>query len=223
MMINEAHVQRAAFHSNIERLRWMSENGFEINICDKRGIPTIQMALYGALYLPRGNRAIKKRTDETIRLIVSRGADVNLVDAEGDSLLHIAVKAYPNNRLSKQSIRLLLELGVDKNAKDGCDRTASKHAYNNGLYSLGDLITRHVAKLNKACNGVVYLVKSINSIMLRRTMSLPCVDTDDEEYGPTQITTNYQDDDDDNTNLFVLSNVSERQKLDFEYVTIPCL
>ena len=167
-----ATIQKAAFHADIDALKIIRNSGTEINICDDRGISTLQMALYGALYLSHGNKTIKQKLTDTIHMLLNSGANVNIMDEGGDSLLHVAVKAYSNNRLSKQCIHLLLEYGARTNVQDSNGKTSYEEAFLNGHVKLGEIILLYSNKFNTP-GAVGCLINKINGIMFQATWEEP--------------------------------------------------
>jgi FOG: Ankyrin repeat len=88
------------------------------------GLPVNAMSLHGDPYfgIARNSTALHvaawRARHDTVRLLIDRGAEVNVLDAEGRTPLQLAVKAcvdsYWMNRRSPESIEMLVRAGASR-------------------------------------------------------------------------------------------------------------
>lgn len=98
-------LMHAAFNHNLAMVKRLLAAGASPNQHDEK-------SFFGALY-----HAINGENVEMVYALIMAGADVNMKIANGDTLLHVALRVYNSsskNRLAiTQIIRLLLEHGAD--------------------------------------------------------------------------------------------------------------
>lgn len=87
--------------------------------------------------------AVANNQIDTVKLLLSRGANVNVINQEGDGVLRVAV-ATGNIEL----VRLLLDKGADVNAKNPTGRTALTKATGKDRFEIAKLLVDHGADAN---------------------------------------------------------------------------
>ena len=90
------------------------------------------------------------RDDSIIAELISRGSNVNYINENGNTLLHLATrKRYDKCKESIAS--LLINAGIDINYKNSQGLTALSHTIENSHYSLTLFLLRKGANVSKDC------------------------------------------------------------------------
>lgn len=125
----------AAAYNHMQLVKFLLENGANTEIKDNNGwTPLISIAQLG-----------KDRTD-IARMILDKGANINAVDMDGFSSLHIAI----DNQYLRLA-KLLIEKGIDINIKTKLDKETALHkAVRNQYSEIVNLLLKNGAKVNIA-------------------------------------------------------------------------
>eukprot|EP00831_Metopus_contortus_P082618 TRINITY_DN8976_c0_g1_i1.p1 TRINITY_DN8976_c0_g1~~TRINITY_DN8976_c0_g1_i1.p1 ORF type:complete len:350 (-),score=60.07 TRINITY_DN8976_c0_g1_i1:12-1061(-) len=86
--------------------------------------------------------AMKKRNVDLAQMLVDKGADINYVDDDGDTLLHSAAKVNSNKNMT-----FLLEKGLDINARNNAGETPLHIVAENGYDSVAEQLIEKGADL----------------------------------------------------------------------------
>merc|ERR1711936_603154 len=79
------NIHRSAYYGDLWKLEELLKSGCSVDVPDEKGNTPLMMALMGPTR--------KKKKGETIDFLLSSGADVNAVNHNVDSPLHVAVNA----------------------------------------------------------------------------------------------------------------------------------
>lgn len=145
-------IYAAISHDRLDIVRLLHENGAALhnNIFFVNSIEMLKLIidLYGTDCLNKTGAfgqyllASKMRYRPNVPLImelIKLGADVNKTNSVNNyTPLHLAV-----NTKSLELVKMLLDYGAYREDKDSDGVTAAKHAYNEGLKEIGDMITNY--------------------------------------------------------------------------------
>ena len=120
-------IHRAAYYGNIDTVEKLIQTGQDINCRNRKGNTPLMMALLGT--------SNKKTKGKLLNFLLNHGADVNAVNEDGDSTLHVAINAS-----SKKFVESLLNSGADNTLVNTSGQTASQLAYQLGNVKLGTLL-----------------------------------------------------------------------------------
>lgn len=129
---NKEEIFRAAFHGNIEKVKHLLIGVENINEPNSKGKTILMMALIGD--------AKKKEKHQLVNYLLVKGADPNVISAEGDPTLHVAVRSTTFRHISRKLLQCLLDFGANNSMKNKDGDTASKVAYKIGNVKLGDFL-----------------------------------------------------------------------------------
>lgn len=101
----------AARSDRVDRIKWLLENGADINAVSKdRGYSATMDAVW-------------KNNDETVKVLVSHGANLNFISRDGQSVLVLAVGTG-----NAKVVELLAKYGADPDVKDQMGMSARQYA-----------------------------------------------------------------------------------------------
>lgn len=97
-----AFMNAAASNRDLATIELLLKNVKDINLVNKKGISALAMAV-------RGNSA------EVVDLLIQKGADLKVVDSNGDNLAYYLLQAYSGQRAEdfESKLKLLLSKGFD--------------------------------------------------------------------------------------------------------------
>jgi ankyrin repeat protein len=155
---SENPLMHAARHGHLEIAQYLLENGADIEARSYEGnTPLLFAAWEGQLemiqFLIKKGADINSTNDmnwnalmqaclqgfySLAKILVEKGSDVNLVDKEKGATPLMLVA----HSCSKQIVKLLLENGADKSAKDKKGKTAGDYALTQGCGKIAEFITQ---------------------------------------------------------------------------------
>ena len=97
----------AALHKNVELLRWLIENGANVNHQDRDG--------YSALHF-----AAQEKTQEVARLLLDNGANLELADIHGNTPIWTAIF---NAKGELELVKLYVQRGANLNVLNKYQKT----------------------------------------------------------------------------------------------------
>ncbi len=138
-------LHRAAYEGFRQIAELLSDNGADINYANKYGAPIT----LGCRELSSSN--IKGRNHkETIEFLIRRGADLDIVDSNGNTaLLNAIYRPNSPNEDSVEIAEMLIEQGADIQIGGWLGETALHLATESGLFSIVKLLVEKGADLNK--------------------------------------------------------------------------
>jgi ankyrin repeat protein len=107
-------LMRAAKSADIDAMQVLLDAGANPSLGMTKG-SNAMMILAGT----RGGPGGSNKAAAGMRLLAQQGADLNAPDSRGDRPIHAAAQAGLND-----TVKLLVELGADPNAKNGAGKTA---------------------------------------------------------------------------------------------------
>ncbi len=131
-------LHQAAMRNRPDIVEWLCARGVNVNAVDSAG----ETPLTISLSQPDTEAAIQNNA-ETIRILVSYGADINCRTREGKTVLHNAVA-----RKRKDVIDLLLKRGGDINSRDKYGYTPLHWAVSSKSKEMVQLLVDHGADVN---------------------------------------------------------------------------
>jgi len=136
----------AAYIGDLGMVMQLLSNGEDINVQNSKGYTVIMATLLGD-----GN---KKRKGEILNHLLQNQVNVNALTNDGESVLHIAVRASTTKIVSKRFVKALLHYGADNSLENRDGKTASQLAYQLGNAKLGEYLmfydeTPHLMKTRK--------------------------------------------------------------------------
>lgn len=143
--LGESALHLVLRYENYAVLPLLKHYGVDTEIRDHDGDTAMQQAAdhYGA---------------QDVRLLAELGADTDVMDPQGNTLLHLAVRGYcmdiDNARqshysaqaaeelfhLGNERVKAVLELGIDRKARNGTGQTAANIARAAGLHTLAKMV-----------------------------------------------------------------------------------
>ena len=130
---NIKKLHSAAYTGDLRTVIQLLKNEIDIiNAQNSKGYTVLMATLLGD-----GN---KKRKGEILDYLLCSDANVNAFTKDGDSVLHIAVKASMTKVMSTRFVEMLLEHGADHTLKNNLGQTASQLAFQLGNAKLGEYL-----------------------------------------------------------------------------------
>lgn len=150
----ETLLKSAAKTGRTEAVQFLLEAGANINENDNG-----RTALHAMLDIGSSNYNKYRLSKDTLELLLSKGADVNLKDKDGRTPLHFAAESADGD-----IVELLLDKGADINAKDDeSGFTALHHAAQFGNENAAELLITRGADINAKDNqGHTPLYTAVN-------------------------------------------------------------
>lgn len=125
MYLRRADIHDAVIEGDFDRVKTILARKLElVNAKDKEGLAPLHWAV-----------AFRRRNKNTVELLLSKGADVNVKGPSGDTPLYIAVAVHEKN-----VVELLLAEGADVNAKTLRGETALHRAALEGHKEIAELL-----------------------------------------------------------------------------------
>lgn len=129
-------LHRAAYHGDVDTVRAMLHNGYDVNSVNGKGNTALVSALIG-----KGKRKVK---ETLVNLLLDYGSDVNAMNNEGDSVLHVLVKATFHKKISNRMVEKLIIHGADRKLTDSNDSNPAQLAFQVNNHKLGTLLLFYV-------------------------------------------------------------------------------
>ena len=131
----------ASIACNIDTMGVLLDCGARVNAMSFE--PHAMTALHHAVYARQTVHVPPTQRVDAIRLLLSRGADVNLKGGYGYSALH-----YPVEQGNSTVVRLLLDYGADINTRDSNGTTVLMHASESGRIHIIQLLVDRGADID---------------------------------------------------------------------------
>ena len=125
-------LHQAAYKGNIDSLRALLRNGEDVDCIDEQGNTALVLA-----YLGKTKQSLK---ETIIDLLLDYGANVNAVNDDGDSVLHVLVKATFHTIISNKMIEKLIAHGADRTLVDRENLNPSQLAFQRNNHKLGTFL-----------------------------------------------------------------------------------
>ena len=110
----------AAENGSVDEIKLCIEQGSDVNAVFVETNPSaIVESAYHVESTPIACAVQYNPNIDVAKYLITQGADVNVFDRDGNTLLHLATMSNPNVGL----LKFLVEQGLDVNAKDGLDNT----------------------------------------------------------------------------------------------------
>ncbi|MFC1763445.1 ankyrin repeat domain-containing protein [Planctomycetota bacterium] len=138
--LGETYLQSVARSGRTESIQWLLEAGANFNAMSDNG----QTALHIILDINSVNYERSKLSKDTLELLLSKGADVELKDKDGRTPLHLASESA-----DEDVVELLLDKGAKINEKENeSGLTALHHAARIGKRNVAELLIAKGADIN---------------------------------------------------------------------------
>ena len=125
-------MHNAAYCGDIDTLMTLLTDEQYVNCRNQKGNTPLVSALIGC-----DNKKVKI---DVLDLLMKNGADINSVNDDGDSILHVAVKATFRQSISNKIIERLIDHGADKTMTNNQCLTAGQLAFQVNNAKLGTLL-----------------------------------------------------------------------------------
>ena len=112
------YLHLACQSGNVELVSELSINNKEINNANEDGFTPLINVIFSNKSQPNSSKANKKKTYNMIKELLENGANPNLGECQGYSVLHWAIKKVIRCCLSKKCVKLLIEYGADRTLKN---------------------------------------------------------------------------------------------------------
>ena len=103
----------ASLKRNVNIIDSLLRNGADINIQNNNGRTPLMATMFSSDCMSKAKNKTKKEVAAAMELLLSKGANPNLVDNQGDTILHQAIRKFVHRSIKKDCISLLIQRGAD--------------------------------------------------------------------------------------------------------------
>lgn len=113
----------AAMTGRTELMQLLIDEGADPHVADNEGYTLLMVVVVGEVVVEGGKESQKESREETVKILLKAGVDLNAQSMIGrTALIEAAIRGYT------KTVQLLLEAGADFTIKDGFDFTALQYA-----------------------------------------------------------------------------------------------